>query len=135
MTRGLRSTGNGVEDKTSATGKHGGRVKEARFGEPIIYDGQHTTELHRQSNGRPGYRRERRSGRGDCGRKAVATRPEDRHSVERKGNQKAERGQANPADWMSDKPLLIRANSVSDSKGNHFQPGNRRRKETLRRST
>ena len=55
-------------------------------------------------------------GRGNCGRKAVATRPEDRRSVGRKGNQKAERGQANPGDRMPDKPLLIRAGSVSDSR-------------------
>jgi len=115
MTRGLRSIGNSVEEKTSATGKYGGKVREARNGEPAIDDGQHTSELHCQSNDRPGYRRERHFGRGDCGRKAVATRPEDRDSVERKGNQKAERGQANPADWMPDKPLLIRAISVSDS--------------------
>jgi hypothetical protein len=39
MTRGLRSIGNSVEEKTSATGKYGGEVKEARNGEPAIDDG------------------------------------------------------------------------------------------------
>ena len=91
-------------------------MKEARIGEPAIYDGQHTTEPQQRSTDRPGYQGERRFGGGDCGRKAVATRPEDRRSIEREGNQKAERGQANPADWMPDKPLFIRVGSMSDSR-------------------
>ena len=39
MTRGLRSTGNSVEDKTSVTGRSETREEEADEGEPIIYDG------------------------------------------------------------------------------------------------
>ena len=45
------------------------------------------------------------------------------------------KGASESNEWMPDKPLFIRATSVSDSRVTHFQPGNRRRKETLRRST
>jgi hypothetical protein len=43
MTRGLRSIGNSVEEKTPATEKQEEVVIEAKTGEPIIYGGQHTT--------------------------------------------------------------------------------------------
>ena len=34
------------------------------------------------------------------------------------------KGAGESVEWMPDKPLLVRANSVSDSRENHFQPGN-----------
>ena len=73
MTRGLRSIGNSVEEKTPAIGKQEELMKEAHTGEPIIYGGQHTSELRHYFEGKPGYRSTRRFGRESCGRKAVAT--------------------------------------------------------------
>jgi len=118
MTRGLRSTGNSVEEKTPAIGKSEEVVKEAENGEPTIYDGQHTSEHQHQTKGRPGYRSKRHSGRGDCGRKAVATPSQDRFGVERKGVSKPVGGQANPDEGCPISRCFIRANSVSDSTGN-----------------
>ena len=133
MTRGLRSIGNSVEEKTPATGKLEKVVEETENGEPIIDDGQHTPEPYHHVEGEPRYRSTRRFGTESCGRKAVATPPEDRISVESKEVRKP-KGGGRIRMRIPDKPSLIRVISVPDFRETHFQPGNRRRKETLRRS-
>ena len=94
MTWGLRSIGNSVEEKTPAIGKQEELVRKAHTGEPVIHGSQHTSEPLHQSEGKPGYRSIRRFGTESCGRKAVATPPEDRFSIERKRSQETREGHA-----------------------------------------
>ena len=44
-------------------------------------------------------------------------------ALEVKGSE-SRKGAGESNKWIPDKPLLIRVNSVSDSRENHFQPGN-----------
>lgn len=44
-------------------------------------------------------------------------------ALEVKGSE-SRKGAGESNNWMPDKPLFIRVNSVSDSRENHFQPGN-----------
>ena len=123
MTWGQRSIGNGVEEKTPATGKQEELVRKVHTGEPVIHGSQHTSEPLHQSEGKPGYRSIRRFGTESCGRKAVATPPEDRFSIERKRSQETRQGACEILETrMPDKPLLIRVRSVPDFRETTFNP-------------
>ncbi len=111
-----------MEEKTLAIGKQEELVNGAYSGEPIIYGGQHTTEPRPHTEGKPGYGSTRRFGTESCGRKAVATPPEDRFSVERKRSQETRQGRAKSSTRMPDEPLLIRVRSVPDFKETTFSP-------------
>ena len=120
MTRGLRSIGNSVEEKTPATGKREELMNEAYTEEPIIDGGQHTFEPRHHFERRIGYRSIRRFGTESCERKAVATPPEDRFSIGREGSQETKRGRAEISTRMSGKPSLIW--SVPDFRETTYKP-------------
>jgi len=90
-------------------------AKKARNGEPTIYDGQHTSELHARSKTGPAVTAiVVVTGKGADGRwlrhhPRIETVLKGRESESRKGAEESER--------IPDKPLLGRVNRPPDSRG------------------